>query len=158
MQIGFPFEDDTHDHVLAVVVPVLVEQVALKKLARIGERLARGHVHLDGVEHNACGRQEFEGDARFRRTLLLLDRHAIAAAALGLLEIAPLDASGEHDARIAFRRQDKTLVEMAARPVIHVRAHQLLRIGVRLALVEVKAGVDDADHERSTLSVGTRQP
>ena len=100
MQIGFPFENDAHDHVLAVVVPVFVKQVVLQKLAGVGERIAGGHVHLDGVEHDACGGQELEGDARFRWTLLLLNRYEIAATTLGLLEVTPLDASGKHDTRV----------------------------------------------------------
>ena len=56
------FEDDAHHHILAVVVRILVEQLALDELGRVGKRFASRDIHLDVVEHDACRGYELELD------------------------------------------------------------------------------------------------
>ena len=114
----------------------------------VRERLARRHIDFQRVEHDARRGHELERRAHGPSLADAFHGDEIAALLARLLQVAPLYAPGEHNARGFGGGEHVMLVKVSASPVVYVGAHERARVRVRLALVEVEPRVDEPYRER----------
>ena len=74
-------------------------------------------------------------------------RYQLRSAWPRFLNVAPLDAPGERDARTVLARMDIAHVDMSARPVVHAGGKQHRGVDRRLYGIEIQPGMQHADSE-----------